>query len=91
MNCHNAEPQPQPQPQPQPPTDNCARIRKPWHTLSSRERNLYITGFKALANAGRMRIFTQTHVSRQAETQAHGTSAFFPWYLCIYVSHFSFC
>ena len=73
-------PQPPPAPAPQPP-GNCARHRRPWHTLTQQERNLYISGFKRLAQMGRMRIFTQTHVAPIPEEQAHGSSAFLPWYL----------
>lgn len=52
------------------------RHRKSWAESTEAERDLYATGFKALADQGVVQIFTRTHM----ETSEHSNSQFLPWH-----------
>ena len=57
--------------------DCCAkRCRKEWSTLSQAERNLYINGFKELADDGVIQELSATHF----ESADHGNAYFLPWH-----------
>jgi len=52
------------------------RHRKSWQESSKAEQQLYIDGFKALADQGVMRKFTQTHW----DSSEHSNAEFLPWH-----------
>ena len=59
------------------------RHRKPWHLLNDEEKMLYVTGFKALRNNGKLDIFIETHHLADTPTSfadVHYTAQFFPWH-----------
>jgi len=53
-----------------------SRCRKEWSTLTQTERNLYINGFKQLADQGKIQELSQTHDS----SALHGSAYFLPWH-----------
>ena len=61
-------------------SDQCCgtRERRPWSELTTAERNLYINGFRQLADSGIMQEISKTHYQRRNE--AHGTEIFLPWH-----------
>jgi len=64
---------------PSEPTEGCAtnhRHRVSWQETSEANRQLYITGFKTLADAGVMREFTQCHL----DSSEHSNHEFLPWH-----------
>ena len=66
-------PKPTPRPTPAPTCDKSVRIRRPWNDLCQEERDLYITGFRTLADQGIIQILSQTHW----DSADHGFFAFF--------------
>merc|ERR1712013_448503 len=52
------------------------RHRRAWQEISDDERQLYIDGFKALADEGLTQMYTQTHL----ESSEHSSSKFLPWH-----------
>jgi len=52
------------------------RHRKPWQTISDKERELYIDGFKILSEMGVTQKFTESHI----ENAEHSNSEFLPWH-----------
>merc|ERR1719162_2106980 len=52
------------------------RHRKAWQECSADERQLYIDGFKALADAGITQQYTLTHL----QSSEHSSSKFLPWH-----------
>lgn len=58
-------------------SDDCEhRHRKSWSTLSQTERDLYINGFKALADQGITQQLALTHYT----SAQHSNSQFLPWH-----------
>ena len=60
------------------PTVDCCinRCRKEWSTLTQTERDLYINGFKTLADQGVIQQLSQTHFV----SADHGNHYFLPWH-----------
>eukprot|EP00484_Ammonia_sp_Unknown_P000705 CAMPEP_0197021240 /NCGR_PEP_ID=MMETSP1384-20130603/2144_1 /TAXON_ID=29189 /ORGANISM="Ammonia sp." /LENGTH=879 /DNA_ID=CAMNT_0042449021 /DNA_START=23 /DNA_END=2662 /DNA_ORIENTATION=- len=67
---------PTPPPTPRPTSGECARHREPWHLISQEQRDLYINGYKQLAQDGKLALFTQTH----KESGKHTEARFLPWH-----------
>jgi len=54
--------------------EDCPRIRRPFHTLSEQERMLYVDGFQALRQNGKLETIAVTHAANVA---VHKGSSFF--------------
>ena len=54
------------------------RHRKPWRSLTQIERDVYINGFRQLADLGISQQITQKHTD--ILQNHHGTEFFLPWH-----------
>ena len=59
-----------------PTSASCSRHREPWHLTSEENQQLYIDGFKALNDNGKLTIFNTVH----RDDAEHGNTAFNPWH-----------
>ena len=55
-------------------TEDCPRLRRPFHTLTGEERKLYVNGFIELRRNGKLDAISAAHA---ANTPSHKGASFF--------------